>query len=102
MVTQDGYEIDLGDQVWAVQEPLAAMFVDLIFFNDEQQTVDIWVRKEGQEDCWPRNYDELYGNQRQCLFAARSVEYNKIKMYQEFIDVTRKKIDMINEAIDNG
>jgi len=98
METHDGRTVNFGDEVWDVTRPFDPVILDDVFYVSKDEPPTVIVENQGQT--YSRYPYELFFSQRECLLAARTKEYEKLKMYEEFVEVTRDKIDKINETLD--
>lgn len=98
MQTRDGKKVNCGDRVWDITNPFQPVKIDNVSYVGEDEPATIDVEAEGK--ICSRNVDELFFCKKECLLAARKVEYDKFRMYEEFIERVRKNIDLINEELD--
>jgi len=101
MITQDDYEVDIGDKVWVVNYPFEQVIIDFIHYNDHRPDDPIVMvqLQDGCDEPYPVTSEEMFVDHLSCLQRARSKEFGKLKMYGEFVEATQNKIDKLEKTI---
>ena len=101
--TKDGYEVKVGDLVWCKSDPFVPVFITLIHpFTPKvvgEKEFTFWVDPRDDEGDYPADDNEVFGNQKNCLLAARKKLYGDISSFHTSVKSHRKQIHLIDNFL---